>query len=320
MTKGRVIALLLLFGMARPAAAVETLVFAHLFARTSLQQQALLEAQAELSRRSHRTLQLKIEPDGVLGDQDTRLIGAISVGKADMTFAGVLFAASDYAPIGMLGAPYAFRDYTHWRHFTTSPLAAELARDYQAASGMAVLGYYYYGARQINARRPIATPEGLAGLAIRSPNAPMLLRLFRGLRAKPVPIPIGQTASALAAGTVDAEENPLPTIVAFDMQRAAPYVMMTGHIIDTTVVIISAARLASLSAEQQALVREVFAHLSQSLSARMRQREMDIEAHLAANGLTPVAVDREAFRAAFLRAADDNPWPDELFARLQRIP
>jgi TRAP-type C4-dicarboxylate transport system substrate-binding protein len=316
----RMIALLLLVVAARPVAAAETLVFAHLFAKTSLQQQALLEAQAELSRRSHRTLLLKIEPEAALGDQDTRLIGAISVGKADMTFAGVLFAASDYAPIGMLGAPYAFRDYTHWRHFTTSPLAAELARDYQAASGMAVLGYYYYGARQLNARRPIATPEGLAGLAIRAPNAPILLRLFRGLKANPVPIPIGQTAAALAGGTVDAEENPLPTIVAFDMQKSAPYVMMTSHIIDTTVVIISAARLASLSVEQQVLVREVFAHLSQSLSARMRQREIDIETHLAANGLTPVAVDREAFRAAFQRAADDNPWSDELLARLQRIP
>lgn len=308
--------------LCQPARAAEKLVFAHLFPENSPQQQVLLKAKRELAARSGGALILEILPRGQVGDQDTRIIEAISLGRADMTFAGGAFAARDYGPIGLLSAPFNFRDFDHWRHFRGSNLARELAAGYEKASGLAVLGYVYYGVRHISAKTAIRTPQDMVGLKIRAGNAPVFLQLFRSLGAKPTPIPFGEIYNALKDGTVDAQDNPLAVIESFNFYRVTPFIALTGHITDTSLTVISRFRLERLPPDQQRIVREVFANTSNELSEILRSREMEAEDGLTKKGATLVAVDREAFRQAVqpLVTGGIFAWSGELYDRLQAIP
>jgi tripartite ATP-independent transporter DctP family solute receptor len=305
-----------------PAQAKETLIFAHLYSESSLQQQALREADQELIARSGGELRLDIRPHGRMGDRDNRMVDAVDFGQADMTFVGGSFAARDYPPIGVISAPFAFRDFTHWRHFRASPLANELAIEYEKASGMAVLGYYYYGTRHLNSRMPIKRPEDLIGLKIRVPDAPIFLKLFRSLGAAAIPMPFWQTYEAITQGTVDAEENPLPTIKDGNLFQVAPYVSLSAHMTETAMIVINAKRLTHLSDDQQKLVHDVFAEVADRLTERVRTEEIDIMEQLKTRGVTFIVIDRDALaaKAMPLVTATGFAWSGELYNRLKSIP
>lgn len=313
----------------RPAATAEAarpnppapLVFAHIFPAAMPQHRIIEAAAAELAARSDGRIRVTIRPNGELGNQDSRLIEAISVGAADMALIGGAFAARDYGPIGIVSGAFNFRDFGHWRHFRDNPLAAELIGGYEAASGLVVLGLCYNGPRHIAARRPVATPEALAESRVRVPNAPGYIRLFRAFGAIPVPLPFGEIRQKLAAGEIDAEESPLTTMAAMKFYEVAPYISLTAHTVETNLMVIGKDSLARYSPADQALIREVLAAAASRLSETVAQEEADLASHLTELGARVMVVDRTAFlaRARPLLEGDAFPWSGALYDRLQAI-
>lgn len=305
-----------------PATGRETLIFAHLYSETSIQHQTLLDADKELARRSGNQVRLDIRPRGQMGDQDSRIMDALALGQVDMTFAGGSFAARDYAPLGIISAPFAFRDFTHWQHFRSSPLARQLAEDYETVSAMTLLGFYYNGLRHLNSKQPIRRPEDLIGLKVRVPNAPSYLRLFRALGAIPVPTSYEHAYETLKQGAADAQENPLTIIEDGNFFDVAPYVSLTGHVIDTGVILIGTKRLASLPENNRALVRDVFLGVSDHLTEQVHAKEMDyLEKRRKIAGAV-IPFDREALarKIAPIVQGPDFAWSGELYNRVQTIP
>ncbi|PKU24850.1 TRAP transporter substrate-binding protein DctP [Telmatospirillum siberiense] len=305
-----------------PAGGSETLIFAHLYSETSVQHQVLLAAGRDLARRSGDQVRLEIKPRGQMGDQDSRIMEAIAFGQADMTFAGGPFLARDYAPMGVISAPFVFRDFTHWQHFRASPLARQLADDYEKASGMTLLGFYYNGLRHLNSKQPVRHPEDLIGLKVRVPNAPIYLQLFRALGAMPVPTSYEHAYEALKQGTADAEENPITTIEDGKFFDVAPFVSLTGHILDTGVILIAGKRLASLTENQRALVREIFGQVADQLTEQVHDRETDaLEKRQRIEGrVIPFDRDALARKAASIVQGSDLAWSGKLYNRVQKIP
>jgi len=306
-----------------PAMAKETLIFAHLYTESSPQHQNLLEADKELMERSGGKIGLDIKPRGLLGDQDSRLIDAVHFGQADMAFVGGPFAAQDYAPIGVVSAPFAFRDFTHWQHFKSSALAQELEVGYNKSNNnIMVIGYYYNGIRHINSKNPIRTPDDIFGLRVRVPNAPLYLQLFRALGATPVPWPYLRTYDAIKQGTVDAEENPLTTIEDGKFYQVAPFITLTGHMTDTGIIILNAKHMGNLQSDEQALLREVFDKLSDRLSEQIHVKEMEDMGFLQKNGVTFIPIDRAPLTAKVEAMVQGSSfaWSGDLYNRLQTIP
>jgi tripartite ATP-independent transporter DctP family solute receptor len=60
---------------------------------------------------------------------------------------------------------------------------------------------------------PIAKPEDLKGLRMRTPPIDMTLRTFKALGANPQQVPYTETYMALKTGVVDAQENPFSNTV-----------------------------------------------------------------------------------------------------------
>ena len=79
----------------------------------------------------------------------------------------------------------------------------------------------------------------MAGLKIRVPDAPLYKMFPEAVGANPTPIAFAEVYLALQTGTVDAQENPLPTIQAKKFYEVQKHIALTGHITDALLTIVS---------------------------------------------------------------------------------
>src|SRR5690606_12388262 len=122
--------------------------------------------------------------------------------------------------------------------FRDSDLFQELAQGYLDASGNHIVTTTYYGERHVPSNKPILKPEDMKGLKSRVPNAPLYMMFPKAVGANPTPIAFAEVYLALQQGTVDAQENPLPTIQAKNFYEVQSHLTLTGHITDALLTII----------------------------------------------------------------------------------
>lgn len=127
--------------------------------------------------------------------------------------------------------PFAFGSAAQAHTAMDGPLGAYLRQE-MAAKGIVgfPVGAFDNGLRQIGGRtRPVRVPADLAGLKLRVPDGKMFDDMARALGAEPVTVNSSGIYSALKAGTVDAQENPLAYMDFFKHYEVMKYISMTNH-------------------------------------------------------------------------------------------
>lgn len=110
------------------------------------------------------------------------------------------------------------------------PLGQRLKDEIAAATGYLCLGFWDNGARHLtNRHRPIRTPADCAGLSIRTMNSALHQATFAALGMTPRYIDVKDYPAAVAAGTVDAQENPHTNTLNFGIPAHHPFLTPTGH-------------------------------------------------------------------------------------------
>src|SRR5918993_6057680 len=212
--------------------------FAHVYEVSEPYHTAAVWAAGEIAKRTNGRYTMEVFPASTLG-KETDINQGLTLGTVDIIYTGQLFAGRTYGPIAIGGAPFVFRDFNHWKAFSTSPLFAELGEGYRAKSGgNKVVAITYYGERHVTSNKPINKPEDMKGLKIRVPDAPLYTMFPRAVGANPTPIAFAEVYLALQQGVVDAQENPLPTIEAKKFYEVQDYIVLTGHITDALLTII----------------------------------------------------------------------------------
>jgi TRAP-type C4-dicarboxylate transport system substrate-binding protein len=126
---------------------------------------------------------------------------------------------------------------------------------------------------------------------------------------------------ALQNGTVDAQENPLPTIDAKKFYEVQKYVVLTGHITDALLTIVAGGTWNKLSDADKA----TFDAVLKEAAARATSEIIDIEKRMAAEfekrGKTVVRVDRKPFRDATVKLHNgpDATWAKDIYDKLQAL-
>ena len=229
---------------------------------------AAVWAAGEIDKRTNGRYTMEVFPASTLG-KETDINQGLTLGTVDIIYTGQLFAGRTYGPIAIGGAPFMFRDFNHWKAFSTSPLFAELAEGYrQKSGGNKVVAITYYGERHVTSNKPINKPEDMKGLKIRVPDAPLYTMFPRAVGANPTPIAFAEVYLALQNGTVDAQENPLPTIDAKKFYEVQKYIVLTGHITDALLTIVGAPTWNKLSDADKAIFDAV---LKEAAAARPRK-------------------------------------------------
>ena len=309
------------------AAAQQKLKFAHVYEVSEPYHTAAVWAAGEIAKRTSNRYTMEVFPASSLG-KETDINQGLTLGTVDIIYTGQLFAGRNYGPISIGGAPFMFRDFDHWKKFAASGLFADLADGYaKATSGNRVVAITYYGNRQTTSNKPLNRPDDMKGLKIRVPDAPLYTLFPRAVGANPTPIAFAEVYLALQNKTVEAQENPLPTIDAKKFYEVQSHINITAHITDALLTIIGAPLWGKLSEAD----RKAFAAVFQEAAGRATGEIVDIEKKLmtdfAKRGKAVVMVDRKPFMAAVQKfyaegkLPDGNPlpWPRETFDKLQAI-
>ncbi len=313
----------LAFALPFGAAEAQTkLKFAHVYETSEPYHTEAVWAAGEIAKRTNNKYQIEVFPASALGNEQ-QINQALPLGTIDMIYTGVAFAGATYKPISISNAPYMFRDFDHWKAYSESDLFRELAAGYDKASGNKVLALTYYGARHTTANRPINTPADMKGMKLRVPQAPLYLMYPKAVGANATPIAFAEVYLALQQGTVDGQENPLPTIQAKKFYEVQSHINLTGHIIESLVTVVGGPLWRKLNDDERKIFEEVFKQAAERASKAIREAELKLPEWFKAQGKTIVNPDLKAFREAAEKLHNDPSagagWTKEHYDRLQRL-
>lgn len=303
------------------ALAQTKLKFAHVYETSEPYHTAAVWAAAEIAKRTNNRYVVEVFPASTLG-KETDINQGLTLGTVDIIYTGQLFAGRTHGPLAIGGAPYMFRDFTHWQKFSTSPLFAELSEGYrQKSGGNKVVAITYYGERHVTSNKPINKPEDMKGLKIRVPDAPLYTMFPRAVGANPTPIAFAEVYLALQNGTVDAQENPLPTIDAKKFYEVQKYIVLTGHITDALLTIVGGPTWSKLSEADRKIFDEVLKQAAQRATGEIVEIEKKMSAEFEKRGKTVVRVDRKPFRESVMKLHNgpDATWPKDVYDKLQSL-
>ena len=303
------------------AQAQTKLKWAHVYETSEPYHTAALWAAGEIAKRTSNRYTVEVFPASTLG-KETDINQGLTLGTVDIIYTGQLFAGRTYGPIAIGGAPFMFRDFNHWKAFAASPLFGELAEGYrQKSGGHKVSAITYYGERHVTSNKAINKPEDMKGLKIRVPDAPLYTMFPRAVGANPTPIAFAEVYLALQSGTVDAQENPLPTIDAKKFYEVQKFIVLTGHITDALLSIVSSGTWNKLSDADKATFDAVLKEAAVRATTQIIEMEKNLGAEFKKKGKEVVAVNRAPFREATMKLHNgpDATWPKDVYDKLQAI-
>ena len=176
---------------------------------------------------------IEAHPSGELGS-DTELIDKMTTGDVDMTVSSAGNYAK-YAPrIGVSALPFLFKDFESAWEFVDSSVMQDLNKDLES-SNIHVLSYFDNGFRCVTTSESVGainTVEDMNGLHIRTPENQIVIETMKALNANPESFPFAELKDALANGTFDAQENPIPVIYNNQLYEVQKYLSVTNHSYD----------------------------------------------------------------------------------------
>jgi len=317
----RVVLIFAALVLAAPATAQQKLKFAHVYETTEPYHTYAVWAAGEIAKRTGNRYAMDVFAASQLGNE-TQINQSLSLGTVDLIYTGQAFAARTYPPLSIGGAPYMFRDFDHWKKYSQSKVLADLMESYYKKGGNKPIAAFYYGVRHTTANKAINRPEDMKGLKLRVPDAPLYIMYPKVVGANATPIAFAEVYLALQNKTVDAQENPLPTILAKKFYEVQTHVNLTGHITEMLLAIVGGHVWSKLSPADRKVFESVFAEAAEKSNAEIAKSEQQLVTDFASKyGRTVVKSDRDAFQKVFTKfhLGPDVPWDKALYDKVQAI-
>jgi len=309
--------------LAGPSAvlAQQKLKFGHVYETSEPYHKWAVWAAGELPKRTGNRYTMDVFPASTLGNE-TQLNQSLPLGTVDIIYTGQAFAARTYPPMAIGGAPYMFRDFDHWKKYSVSPVLGELADEYFKKGGSRPIAFTYYGVRHTTANKPIVKPEDMKGLKLRVPDAPLYVMYPKVAGAQATPIAFAEVYLALQNKTVDAQENPLPTIEAKKFYEVQSHINLTGHITEMLLTIVGGQLWNKLSDADKKAFQEIFREAAVKATDEIAISEQKLVGDFETKyKKTVVKSDREAFKKVFtpFHLGPDATWDKALYDKVQAI-
>lgn len=243
-------------------------------------------------------------------------LDALQRGNAEVTYLSFQLIADAIPAMSLLTAGYLFQSPEHYRAFLASDIGADFRQTVSDEMDVQILDTCYLGTRQVNLRnaRDVQTPEDLAGVKLRMPGSDAWLFLGGALGAAPTPLPFGEVYLALQTGTIDAQDNPLPTVAAAKFYEVTEQIVLTSHLVDGINIAVNNETWDQLTeAEQTAMTEAAVASCDWNNTERLAEEALLVE-FFRSEGLQVTEPDVDAFRTHVQQVYFDSDrsadWPD----------
>jgi tripartite ATP-independent transporter DctP family solute receptor len=247
---------------------------------------------------------------------------AMARGNLELTSVSAADIAKLVPEFSVFTAGYMLRDPVHQQKVFAGPIGTELFKRVSEKMDITVLSTCYLGTRQVNLReaRAVKTPTDLKGIKLRMPGSKDWLFLGNALGATATPLAFGEVYLGLKTGTIDGQDNPLPSVRAAKFYEVTKQIVLTSHLVDSLFIAISNKSFNALNPTQK---RKVIA-AAQAAAVYNNDNTMQEEAQLVdffkKEGLQVITPDVAAFRKTVQTAYQNSDyakaWPAGLVERI----
>ena len=265
--------------------------------------------------------EVQINLNGSLFKQGTEP-AAMARGNLELAAISAFDIAKLVPEFSVFTAGYVIRDPAQQQKVFNGPIGAELFKTVAEKMEVTALATVYLGTRQLNLRdtRKVATPADLKGVKLRMPGTREWLFLGEALGATATPLAFGEVYLGLKTGTIDGQDNPLPSVRAAKFYEVTKQIVLTGHLVDSLFITMSNKSFNALSAAQrQKVVAAAQAAALWNNDNRIKEESQLVE-FFKKEGLQVVTPDVEAFRksvqAAYQNSDYAKVWPKGLLERI----
>src|SRR3954463_992054 len=131
---------------------------------------------------------------------------------------------------GIVALPFLFGNTQAARAAMDGALGDVLARKVEERVNYRILGWFEKGFWDISKRgHPLRPPADLSGLTIRVLPSKVQARTFELLGAVPMRMDLTEAIKMIAAGTIDAQENPLSNTVTYGVHKFHRFHTLSNH-------------------------------------------------------------------------------------------
>jgi tripartite ATP-independent transporter DctP family solute receptor len=307
-------------GFCGAASAQTKLKWAHVYEVNEPYHTEALWAADEIKKRTNGKYEIGVFPASQLGNEN-QINEGLGLGTVDMIYTGVAFAGSIHKSIAITNAPFVLRDFDHFMAYRASPLFRDIAKGYEDKTKHKVITLTYYGQRMVTANKAINKPEDMKGMKLRVPPAPLFLMFTKSVGANATPIAFAEVYLALQQGTVDGQENPLPTIMAKKFYEVQSHIILSGHITESLLTIVGSHVWPKLNDAEKKIFQDVLTEAADKATKQIRDSEQKLADEFRKLNKTVIEPDRAAFRAAALPLHNDGSggWSKAEYDALQAL-
>ncbi len=247
---------------------------------------------------------------------------AMARGNLELTSMSPADIAKLVPEFSVFTAGYMLRDPAHQQKVFNGPIGKELFKTVSDKMDVTVLSTCYLGTRQVNLReaRNVKTPADLKGIKLRMPGSKDWLFLGNALGATATPLAFGEVYLGLKTGTIDGQDNPLPSVRAAKFYEVTKQIVLTSHLVDSLFIAISNKAFNALNSAQKQKVSAAAQAAAAYNNDNNLQEESQLVEFFKKEGLqvtTPdVAAFRKAVQATYQNSDYAKVWPTGLVDRI----
>ena len=223
---------------------------------------------------------------------------AMARGNLELTSISAFDIAKLVPEFSVFTAGYIVRDPEHQQKVFNGPIGAEMFKAVSEKMDVTPLSTVYLGTRQVNLReaRNVKTPADLKGVKLRMPGSKEWLFLGEALGATPTPLAFGEVYLGLKTGTIDGQDNPLPSVRAAKFYEVTKQIVMTSHLVDGIFIAISNKAWNAMSAPQKQKVKAAADAAAAYNNENRVMEEGQLVEFFRKEGLQVTTPDVDAFR------------------------
>ena len=247
---------------------------------------------------------------------------AMARGNLELSSISAFDIAKLVPEMSIFTAGYIVRDPDHQQKVFNGPIGDEMFKLVAEKMEVTPLSTIYLGTRQVNLReaRNVKTPADLKGVKLRMPGSKEWLFLGEALGATATPLAFGEVYLGLKTGTIDGQDNPLPTVRAAKFYEVTKQLVMTSHLVDGIFISISNKSWSALNAAQKTKVKAAAQAATAYNNQNRIQEEGQIVDFFKQQGLQVTTPDVDAFRKSVQQAYSTSDmaktWPAGLLDRI----
>ena len=264
-----------------------------------------------MRERTDGRFRVVIYPAGQLGGERVAF-EQIQAGAVHMAITGTPVLSGWIPETQAFDLPFLFETRDHGLAVMNGPVGDEWRDLLLERAGVRSLGFLDYGFRHVyNARRPVETPEDLAGLKLRVLQNATYLAAYSALGVQATPMNYGEVYSALQQGVIDGGEANAVGFVSSRLHEVAKFFSFTSITYNPITLLVNEPFYRALPADIREAVDRSAADALAYQSEVARRMEADAIEEMREAG---VRISRPSL-ARFAPAVRPRIW-DELAARL----